>query len=115
MIREIQLEGGAVLCEKQCLSKTLSKMELEKGIDGFKKCDEWIQSWLDQGKCEISEEAWETYYTLWGPEKLVYWLGEFLCLLLVQYGSDLSVAKCMTMEPLDFWIAAKCVIDALYF
>lgn len=113
MIREIQLEGGAVLCEKQCMTRILSGAELAKGIDSLRKCDELIQSWLSQGDCEISKEAWEAYYTLWGSEKLVYWLGEFICLLLVQYGIVSSVAECMIMEPLDFLEMAKHTIDDL--
>ena len=95
------------------MTRTLSDVELAKGIDDFRKCDELIKNWLRQGDCEISKEAWEAYYTLWGPEKLVYRLGEFICSLLIQYGSVLSVSECMSMEPFELFEMAKRVIDEL--
>lgn len=103
MIRQIQMEGGAVLCEKQCSSRTLSKDELAEGVERFRKCDELIQNWLEQGDREISEDDWTAYYMLWGPEKLAYRLGEYICLLLVQCGAIASVGECMAMEPLALW------------
>ncbi len=113
MIQQIQMEGGAVLCEKQCSSRTLSNDELTEGVERFRKCDELIQTWLKQGDCEISEDDWTAYYTLWGMEKLAYRLGEFICLLLVQYGAVASVGECMAMEPLALWETVRGVIADL--
>ena len=113
MIQQIQMEGGAVLCEKQCLSRTLSKDELAEGAERFRKCDALIQDWLKQGDYKISEDDWMAYYTLWGPEKLAYRLGEYMCLLLIQYGAVASVGDCMAMEPLALWEMVRKVIADL--
>lgn len=113
MIRQIQMEGGAVLCEKQCLARILSKDELAEGAERFRKCDELIRNWLKHGECEISEDDWTAYYTLWGPEKLAYRLGEYICLLLIQYGAVASVGDCMAMEPLELWETGRGVIADL--
>ena len=113
MIQQIQMEGGAVLCEKQCSSRTLLDDELAEGAKRFRKCDELIQTWLKRGDCEISEDDWAAYYTLWGPEKLAYRLGEYICLLLIQCGAVSSVGDCMAMEPLALWETVRRVIAGL--
>ena len=113
MIQQIQMEGGAVLCEKQCPARTLSKDELTEGAERFRKCDELIQNWLKQGDCEIREDDWTAYYTLWGMEKLAYRLGEYICLLLIQCGEVASVGDCMAMEPLALWEKVRGGSDGL--
>ena len=113
MIRQIQMEGGAVLCEKQCLSRILSKDELAEGAERFRKCDELIRNWLEQEEREISEDDWTAYYTLWGQEKLAYRLGEYICLLLIQYGAVASVGDCMAMEPIALLEMVRKVIADL--
>lgn len=113
MIRQIQMEGGAVLCEKQCPARTLSKDELTEGAERFRNCDELIQNWLKHGDSKISEDDWTAYYTLWGPEKLAYRLGEYICLLLIQCGAVSSVGDCMAMEPLELLEKVRTVIANL--
>ena len=66
---------------QQLLAHAEDFQKREIGAERFRKCDEFIQTWLKQGDCEIGEDDWAAYYTLWGPEKLAYRLGEYVCLL----------------------------------
>lgn len=103
--RQVQMEGGAMLCQHLCNGRKLRDEERMHACRALESCSALLRSWLEQGDQPISPEAWTAYYALWGESQLAYGLGEALCLLLIEYGGARCVADCMCMEPLQLFHA----------
>lgn len=97
-VLQMQMEGGAKLCEKQCQRRDLTNSDLAKLADGITHAEKRYISWKDKGNREIDDQAWSCYYELW-EKKTAYWMGELGCLALMASGFSSSVAECMSLNP----------------
>ena len=104
---QLQAEGGTMLCQKQLTQGALSQAELHRMREALKLWGARLDGWLEQGAIRIDAQALDAYFSLWKKDKIVYWLGEMMCLPLLGSGTVQSVAHCMRISPLDMMAAAR--------
>lgn len=105
---QLQMEGGAVLCQKNG-TRTASKGP--KLLHLLTWCKDVIDKWKKAANQSVENEDLETYFSLWENDKPVYWLGEMLCSLLIHHGKAKSVGECMLLNPLSMIDMAYSIIN----
>jgi len=98
---QIQMEGGAMLCQKMRKNGTCTASKMSQTLHLLTWYKNTIDSWNKAAKHSIDNESLETYFSLWANDKPVYWLGEMLCSLLIQHGMAKTVGECMLLNPLS--------------
>lgn len=106
-IRQMQMEGGAILCEGGAELHLLSPEEEKRLEAGLARYLPILQEWRERADAEITEADWNQYYSLWEDDKPVYWMGVLMCCRLAASGRAGSVADCMAMQPDEFFAAAQ--------
>jgi len=101
-IHEMQLEGGAILCEKQDECKPLNEEENDMLNKALSRYMPVVRDWIVRND-EVNDADMNEYFQLWGESKHVYWLGELLCRKMISLGIYSCVAECMSDEPMK-WI-----------
>lgn len=100
---EIQLEGGAKLCEKQDACAPLTEDENRQLDEAVKIYIPLIYEWLERENVGITDNDMDRYFELWGESKPAYWMGELLCRRGISKGIFRNVADCMEALPIG-WI-----------
>ena len=101
-IHEIQLEGGAILCERQDKCKPVNEEENEKLNETLNRYMPVVREWIVRND-DINDADMDEYIQLWGESKHVYWMGELLCRRMISECIYSCVAECMVEKPMK-WI-----------
>ncbi|MDD6683217.1 MAG: hypothetical protein PUE61_08720 [Clostridiales bacterium] len=108
---QIQMEGGAMLCQKKQNNGTSTTSKMSQVLHSLTWCKNVIDRWDEATNQPIDNEDWETYFSLWENDKPVYWLGEMLCSLLIQHSKAKSVGECMLLNPISMIDMAYSIVD----
>ena len=108
---QIQMEGGAMLCQNKQCDGNCTEEKNRQALRSLRWCRNIIDSWIKTENHPIDDASMETYFSLWKNDKPVYWLGEMLCSLLIQSGKVKSVGECMMLDPLSMIDMAYSIID----
>lgn len=106
---QIQMEGGAMLCQKQQGMVPLAETQRQQTLRVLTGYKETIEGWRNAENQSVDNASMATYFSLWENEKPVYWLGERICSLLIQQGVAKSVGDCMLLDPLTM-IGTACAV-----
>lgn len=66
---ELQLEGGAILCERQDACGRLSEQEDARLDEAIAKYSPVWHKWLENDDADIEAADWSDYYELWGGKQ----------------------------------------------
>ena len=107
---QIQMEGGAMLCQEKKTIVTSAETHMQKALRTLTWCKKTIDGWNNAENQTIDDASMGIYFSLWENDKPVYWLGEIICSLLIQHRSVKSVGECMMLDPLSM-IDMACTIS----
>lgn len=99
LLCELQMEGGAQLCESSWDGSAISAQEKEELKGSWKEIQSILIGWIDRG-LEIPTKAdWDALTNGW-RSGLFYRSTLLMCKALISDGYYASVADCMLDEPL---------------
>lgn len=106
---QLQMEGGAMLCQEK--KDSVSCAQMQQFYRALEWCKQTIDSWNNSESQSVDERSMRTYFSLWENDKPVYWLGQQLCSILIQHGIVKNVGDCMMLDPLSMIEMACTIVD----
>ena len=101
--RELQMEGGAQLCEIGWDGTTISVQEKEELAESWREIQSILNAWIKRDLEKPTETDWELLTKGW-RSGLFYRSSMLMCKALVSERYYTSVSECMQDEPLLYMI-----------